>query len=150
MDQNLFQEINEQSKLLKELCDSLGMKKEDIPQEILDEIWGGPRAAAAFDDDNAPRARAAERDWVSDLAQQQAKKKEYAPQSGGPREMPQQQMPQVGDFVKVGNQLVKVSDVKEQFGNMFVYHTPGQKPIMVDHLKLDKEVGGKRIFVPTV
>lgn len=146
MDSKLFKEINEQSKLLKDLCEHLNMKKEDIPQELLDEIL------TEMDYEGQAKARAGELDWISDLKGQEPAQTSYRGREGGPRELPKAptESPRVGDFIKLGNNLVKISDVKDQFGNMFAYHTPGQKPVMVDHLKLDKEVGGKRIYVPTV
>lgn len=145
---NLIQEINEQTNTIQELCDHLGVKREDIPQELLDEIWGGPRSASAFDDESAAQARAGRNEWVRDLAQQQAKQQQYTPTPTA-RPIPPQEEPRVGDFIKVGNQLKKVLKVGEAFGNHFAYHTPGEKGIMFQNLRLDKEVGGKRVFVPT-
>lgn len=145
---DLIQEINEQTNALRELCDNLGVNREDIPQELLDEIWGGPRSATEFDNESAAQARAGRNEWVRDLAQQQAKQQEYRP-SPTARPVPPQESPRVGDFVKVGNQLKKIFKVGEAFGNYFAYHTPGEKGVMFQNLKLDRQVGGKRIFVPT-
>lgn len=149
MKQNLFQEINEQSKILKDLCETLGVKKEDIPQELLDEIFGVSPEPEGI---SAARGRSQDTAYASDLSQQQSRQKEYTPRAA-PRDVPpgtEPVTPQMGDFIKIGNGFAKVKKVFDQFNNTFVLHTGGDKPIMASNLKLDKEVGGKRIFVPTV
>ena len=154
---SIFKEINERTKAIQELEEALGMKKEDIPQEILDEIFGATPFDDADRDKTQAGGRSAEADWVSDLKGQQAAQTSYHGREGGPRPLPAAppgDSPQAGDFVKVGNQMLKVREVKDQFGETFVYfeHTgegPPPKAIMANHLKLDKEVAGKKVYTAT-
>ncbi len=154
MDSKLFQEINDKTNLIKELCETLDMKKEDIPQELLDEIVGMSAVdPSGMGGESAAKARAGERDWIADLKGQEPAQTAYHGREGGPRALPpggagEQATPQPGDFVKVGNELKKVSKIENKFGNDFAFFGPNEKPAMLMHLKLDKEIGGKRVYVP--
>lgn len=156
MKQDLIQEINERSRLVKEFCNATGVKEQDIPQELLDEIWGGPDAAAPFDD-NAKLAKSdkyADFDWTGHKGESGFKPSTYRGREGDPRTLPQggQQagaadQPAAGDFIVVGGKPSKVSRVESKFGNTFAYVDGYPKPIMIKDLSMDKEVGGRKVFV---
>lgn len=150
MDYNLLQGINEETKLVRELEESLGIPKEEFPEELLAEIRG---SAVYGGDPMAGMSRqelrgTGVRDWVSDASQQQAAKPAYG--GGGPaRDLPAQQQadPKPGDFVKVGDELMKVARVEQMYGNAFVFFDqPGAKPVMINHLQFDKEISGRQVF----
>ena len=130
-----IQDINEETRIIKEFEEALGIPKEEFPEELLNEIrpsgvYGGDPLAGMT---RRELRGAGEQEWKRDLAQHPTAQQTYP--GAAPRDLPSQKAranPNVGDFVKVGNELLKVARVEQMYGNSFVFFDqPGSKPVMV-------------------
>ena len=156
MDNSLLTEINTEINLKEEFAEWIGIAYADIPEEILTEAGfqnrtlgmpinnpGGTQSAA--------RGRASEMDWVQSMKgdQERQKPSTYRDPTTGNPEMARAEQgadPKAGDFVVVDGQPMKVADVKQIYGDSFIYVQGMKKPIIVSNLKLAKRVGKINVF----
>lgn len=153
MDKGIFTEIHERNKAISEFCDHYGITEKDIPEDLLNEIWGGPRGAAAFDDDDdlrAGRGAGIEREYRGE------KPGDFRPsfirsREGGPRAFqPGPGVgagPQVGEYLFVQGKPRAITDVQTKFGEPMIRVEGYPRWIVASNLQVDRKVGGKNIYV---